>query len=438
MISLQAFSYTHLKRSLLLGLKSLWLHRLRSLLTALGIVFGVASVIAMLAIGEGASETAQDEIRLMGSQDIIVSSVKPTSTESTQGGSQRSRISQYGITYRDISQIQSTIPGVEIVVPDRTIKQFAWHRTHSVEAAVIGSVPSYPMMRGRAVVRGRFFSPIEARHNANVCTLSQDAARTLFPFHEPVGNSIRIGGTYFQVVGIIEPRRSTADPNAEADEASAKKNSGTPEIFIPIGTMRERFGEVDVRSDAGSFQVEKVEFHHITVRVTDPDEVVATANAVRHILAINHRQGDYEVLVPMELLRQAERTRQIFNVVLGSIAAISLVVGGIGIMNIMLASVTERTREIGIRRALGARRPDIILQFLIETVLLSGLGGVIGVMLGLAIPLLVTELAGMQTTVRLWAPTVAFSISVLIGIVFGIYPALRAARMNPVEALRHQ
>jgi putative ABC transport system permease protein len=185
-------------------------------------------------------------------------------------------------------------------------------------------------------------------------------------------------------------------------------------------------------------EAERVELHEVTVQVQDRDRVVNVSQAVENLLQRNHKKKDYQIIVPLELLRRAERTKQIFNVVLGSIAAISLIVGGIGIMNIMLASVTERTREIGIRRALGAKRADIIVQFLIESVILSGSGGLLGVGLGVTIPYLVTLFVGMATIVTFWSPAIAFSISGLVGVVFGIYPAFRAAQMDPVEALRHE
>jgi len=209
-------------------------------------------------------------------------------------------------------------------------------------------------------------------------------------------------------------------------------------MFIPLETAKLRYGEVLMRRRSGSFEAERVQLHEVTVKVDSLDDVTGVADAVKEVLQRNHKKKDYEVVVPLELLKRAERTKQIFNIVLGSIAAISLLVGGIGIMNIMLASVTERTREIGIRRALGARRQDIISQFLVETVLLSGAGGILGVFLGISIPFVVSHAAGMKTIITVWSPFLAFSISALVGIVFGLYPAFRAANMDPVEALRHE
>jgi putative ABC transport system permease protein len=209
-------------------------------------------------------------------------------------------------------------------------------------------------------------------------------------------------------------------------------------MYIPIETARLRYGEVLMRRRQGSFEAERVQLHEITVKVDSLESVTGVAEAITALMERNHKKKDYDIVVPLELLKRAERTKQIFNIVLGSIAAISLLVGGIGIMNIMLASVTERTREIGIRRALGARRRDIITQFLVETVMLSGAGGVIGVLLGVIIPFIVSHAAGMKTIITFWSPLLAFTISGLVGVVFGIYPAIRAAQMDPVEALRHE
>ena len=430
------FSLFRLKRSVLLGIKSLWMHRLRSLLTAMGIVFGVSSVIAMLAIGEGASHEAQQQIKELGSQNIILSSIKPTNN-ATAGEQQRSVILDYGLTYRDISQIQATVPGVLVTVPSRKVKDFIWNESRSIDGAALGTVPWFPQMRNRRIVRGRYFTELERAGRAPVCVLSQSLSRQLFPLSEPIGDTVRIRSSYFRVIGIVSDD-PTAAPPPDSKSGKAESSQDAMEMMIPITTLEDHFGEVIFKYRSGSFEAEKVELHEATIRIDTPERVMPAAEAVRHILQRNHKQTDYAMVVPLDLLRRAERTKQIFNIVLGSIAAISLLVGGIGIMNIMLATVTERTREIGIRRALGAKRKDIVMQFLIETVMLSGAGGVLGVVLGLSVPLLITHFAEMVTIIQFWAPALAFSISVITGILFGIYPAFRAAGMNPVEALRHE
>ncbi len=433
--SIRELSFFRLRRSVVLGIKSLWMHKLRSFLTALGIVFGVASVISMLAIGEGASFEAQQQIKDLGSQNIILESVKPSNT-TTAGEQERSLILEYGLTYKDISQIQATVPGVEVTIPSRQVKDFLWNKSSSVDGVALGTVPWFPTMKNRDILRGRFFTNMEMDDRSPVCVLTASLSRNLFPLDEPIGKTVRMQTSYFRVVGVVEDERAIAA--AESELEGSGENSDGMEMMIPITTLEDHFGEVLFKYRSGSFEAEKVELHEVTARIEKPEQVMPAAQAIQHILERNHKDVDYKMTVPLDLLQRAERTKQIFNIVLGSIAAISLLVGGIGIMNIMLATVTERTREIGIRRALGAKKKDIIFQFLIETVILSGAGGLLGVGVGLAIPMLVTHFAEMVTIIQFWAPTLAFTISVAIGVLFGIYPAFRAADMNPVEALRHE
>ncbi|HNV21948.1 MAG TPA: ABC transporter permease [Candidatus Hydrogenedentes bacterium] len=409
------------------------------LLTVLGIVFGVCSVIAMLAIGEGASYEAQEQIRSLGSNNIIVRSVKPPEEKSST--SQRTWLLEYGITYADLERIRATLPGVEILVPARIMRQDVWNGGRRIDCDLYGTVPWYPEVNNHRVARGRFFTETEMNDGTYVAVLDAGVESALFPIDPAIGNTLRAGSHYYRVIGVMEPQsaRITKDGASTPPANNANGASGAPNrIYVPLNAARKQFGEILVNQQSGSFEATRVELHEATVKVARLEDVVDTAQVIADLLAANHRKTDYEVVVPLELLRQAERTKRIFNIVLGAIAAISLLVGGIGIMNIMLASVTERTREIGIRRALGAKRRDIIIQFLVETVLLSGAGGVLGVILGIAIPMVITWFAGMKTIVTLWSPFIAFSISAMVGVVFGLYPALRAANMDPVEALRHE
>ncbi|MBP8258466.1 MAG: ABC transporter permease [Verrucomicrobia bacterium] len=424
---------TRFQRVVRLGLKSIWLHRLRSLLTVLGIVFGVCSVIAMLAIGEGASYEAQEQIKSLGSQNIILRSVKPPEDE--KASASRNMVLDYGLTYPDIRRIQMTIPGVTVVVPGRIIREYIWNITRRVDAEVVGTVPWYPQMRNHRVARGRFMNEMEMDDLASVCVLGQEIAARLFPWQSPLGKSVRVGSTYYRVIGVMEARGRQSKPG---DSSSGAQATAVDQMFIPLTTAKMRFGETIFKQRSGSREAEKVALHEVTVKVAEREQVVPVSRAIQELLERNHKKKDFTMTVPLEMLKQSERTKQIFNIVLGSIAAISLLVGGIGIMNIMLASVTERTREIGIRRALGAKRRDITVQFLVETVMLSATGGIIGVVLGISIPFFVTLFAGMVTIVTLWSPLIAFTISAAIGVVFGLYPALRAANMDPVEALRHE
>ncbi len=424
-----------LYRTLRVGLRSIWIHRLRSSLTMLGIVFGVGSVIAMLAVGEGASFEAQEQIRQQGSHNIILRSVKPPEDETGSGGT--NYMIEYGITQKDLRRIRATIPTVDIIVPGRIIRQKVWNIGRRVDCEIVGTLPWYPEMRNHGVAHGRFFTDAEMERNASVCVLGAEVVQDLFPLTAALNHTVRIGADYYRVVGIMAPR-GAAPAAMKAVSKGGGVQASAKSVYIPLTTARTRFGEILVKRSSGSQEVERVEFHEVTVKVANLDDVIETSRIIDDLLKLNHKKADYEVIVPLSLLQAAERTARIFNIVLGSIAAISLLVGGIGIMNIMLASVSERTREIGIRRAVGARRGDIILQFLVETTLLSGIGGLIGVALGVGVPRLIAIFADQTTIVTFWSPVLAFGISVGVGVVFGIYPALRAAQMDPVEALRHE
>jgi putative ABC transport system permease protein len=420
-----------------LGVKSLALHKLRSSLTMLGIIFGVCSVIAMLAIGEGASYEAQEAIKKLGSNNIIIRSLKPPeqSRQQNVGGPRGGMQLKYGLTYEDGARLQTTIPGVVRVLPMRIIRENVRFQRNEVPCQVIGTLPFYTEVTGATVVRGRFLAHLDEEHKENVCVITTGLARRLFPYQDPLQHAIRIDAFYYRVIGIIQERSQTEQ------RTQAGRMEGQPldnNVYIPLGASRTRFGEVLIRRSAGSFEAEEVQLHQVTVQMRDVAAVETADPQVKTLLGRFHDQNDYEVIVPLQLLRQAEQTKRIFNIVLGSIAAISLLVGGIGIMNIMLATVTERTREIGIRRALGAKRRDITMQFLVETVVLSIGGGLVGVAVGVMVPFVVSQLTTMKTIVTLWSILLAFGISGAIGIVFGLYPAKAAAQLDPIEALRHE
>jgi len=417
--------------SIRLGVNSLLLHKLRSGLTTLGVLFGTSSVIAMLAIGEGASYQAQQQIKELGSQNVILRSVKPP--EEPNQGSQRTRVLSYGLTRADLERIEESFPSITEIVPGRLAAQELRYQDRLVPSPrILATTPLWQEVTGRKVNQGRFLTASDMRGAKNVCVLGIDVARELFLFQDPVGKRVKLGADYFEVVGTIWPRL-----RFESDAPGAGEDT-TREVFIPLTTSDQWFGDLNVKMRAGSFDMEQVELHELMIGIVDPADVVGVADAARTMLAKFHDQADYEVVVPLELLAQAEETKRIFNIVLGSIAGISLLVGGIGIMNVMLATVTERTREIGIRRALGAKRRHIVSQFLVETVVLSVGGGALGVLLGLLIPKLVEIYSDMPTLVTPGAPLLAFGISAGVGILFGIYPAWRASHMDPVEALRHE
>ncbi|MBI3415006.1 MAG: ABC transporter permease [Verrucomicrobia bacterium] len=418
-----------------LGTKSLLLHKMRSALTMLGMIFGVCSVIAMLAIGEGASFEAQQAIKKLGSNNIILRSLKPPD-DNKASSSGRSFAVEYGLTYKDAASIQTTVPGVKRVLPMRIIRDNVRFNQNNIPSQIIGTHPIYPEIVGMDIVRGRFLSETDETHMNNVCALTVDLAERLFPYQDPLTEEVRVGADYYQVVGLVrEKTMEQRRPQAGGGNEGQSINSN---IYIPLSTAKSRFGETLIRRSPGSFEAERVQLHQIIVELTETEAVESANLQILAILQRFHEKKDFEMIVPLQLLRQAAQTKRMFNIVLGSIAAISLLVGGIGIMNIMLATVTERTREIGIRRALGARKKDIITQFLVETMVLSIGGGLIGVALGVLTPFLVSHLTAMKTIITFTSLVLAFGISAGVGIVFGLYPASRAADLHPIEALRHQ
>jgi putative ABC transport system permease protein len=423
------FTLFKVKRMVKLGARSLFDHKLRSFLTALGIIFGVSSVIAMLAIGEGASFEAREQIRAMGSTNIIIRSRKPTQSTTTSQVNQN--LSVYGLTYDDALRIKTLFPSVKVQVPARLISDYIRVGAVRLQGRIVGTVPWYLNEGPIRMRKGRFLSDEDQQSTANVVVLSDTAARELFPLSPPIGQTVFLGSQAYTVIGIAGHLESPS----QAASAAAKN---VHDAYIPISAARWRFGEILVKMETGSFQAEQVELHELTITAPANESVIPIANGVRTMLTCFHKEKDFDIVIPLELLKQAEATKRIFSIVLGSIAAISLLVGGIGIMNIMLASVTERTHEIGVRRALGATRGDIVLQFLAEALLLSLAGGMLGVGLGIGIPAIVTHASGLKTIVRADALAMAFGISMLTGVLFGLYPALRAAALNPIEALRHE
>tara|TARA_R110002126_G_scaffold11114_15_gene50465 strand:+ start:2646 stop:3920 length:1275 start_codon:yes stop_codon:yes gene_type:complete len=422
-------STSNLMRTARLGVSSLLLHKLRSFLTTLGVLFGVASVIAMLAIGEGAAEQAQEQFRQLGSKNVILRSVKP---KQEQRSDQSMRINSYGLTDLELERITQTMPGIVRAVPLMQVPAEVRAEDRLSLPRVLCTTPSYLEATGRIMQEGRFLTSVDQENRSPVCVLSYEVARFLWPFESTIGKQIKVGPHYLDVVGVLWPR----DPVDAASLDSDSEIGG--EVFMTLATGRRFFGTRQTQIRSGTTDITEVELHEIVVEVGKSENVSFVADACRRMLDLAHSKKDYEVLVPLELLMQEKESARIFNIVLASIAGISLLVGGIGIMNVMLATVTERTREIGIRRALGAKRGHIVMQFLIETIVLSGCGGFLGVLLGITIPMLVEHYAEMPTIVTPAAPIVAFAISVGVGVIFGLYPAWRAAAMDPVEALRHE
>jgi len=422
-----------LYNAILLAIRNLTLHKLRVLLTILGLIFGVSSVIAMLAIAEGASLEAQRQIASLGATNVIVTSKKPSDeVNPSKQQNNDSFIFNFGVTYADLERIVSTIPTVVGATPIREYRKKVRHLDREIEGRIVGVNPDFIRLTGQSMETGRFFSDADLYYRANLAVLGAKAAETLFPYGDPVGKSVRIGEDYyFRIVGVTSYKAPSAGTGSSLAAQDFNKD-----VYIPLTTDRARFGDVLESEKQGTFTAERIQLSQITVTVDSMSNVKRTAAALESMLSQFHPKKDYAITVPLELLEKAEATQRIFNLVLGSIASISLLVGGIGIMNIMLATVSERTREIGIRRAVGARRRDIVEQFLIETTVMSASGGLIGVLLGVAVPPLVSYLSGIPVVIRPSSPIIAFLIAVSIGIIFGVYPARRAAMLDPVEALR--
>ena len=425
-----------LKRTLKLGAKSLWMHRLRSTLTMLGIIFGVSSVVAMLAIGEGASRDAQEKIAQLGSRNIIIKTVPPPEDKSSVG--QQQTLKEYGLTYDDAERFRGAIPDVRVLVPNRIISDQALYRNKRVSVEVIGTVPWYPEISSLRIKYGRFITSIDTYYKQAVCVIDESVRKELFVFDDPLDQNVKIGGDYYRVIGIVTAQKTGSE--AELDGRKQKGSSGANlgKIYIPLTTARTRFGEMSIQIGTSGATFERVELQEIIVQSKTIDQVLFTRRSIQTILSRFHKKNDYEIIVPLELMQRAKDVQRIFTIVLGSIAAISLLVGGIGIMNIMMATVSERTREIGIRRALGARKKDIVMQFLSETLILTLCGGILGMAVGALIPALVTYFGQMRTVITLGSLVMAFGISAAVGIAFGIYPAYRAANMDPIESLRHE
>ncbi len=425
--------FYRLSHAFTLGLRSLAAHRLRSGLTALGIVLGVGSVIVMLAVGEAARYQALKQLEDLGANTILLRSTKPTDDPSNTQGVD---LAAYGLTYGDLGRIRETIPTVTAANPMREFRKTVRHSQYKLEARVVSITPDFLKQNNIRLSAGRGVTEADEEKYDNVAVLGATTAEKLFPAQDPIGKTVSIEDIdrpkSFTVVGVTEPK--TLSVGTEGGEVDFNRV-----IFIPFATDRVRFGRELMSFKRGqSYQRDRLDMSQITVLVDKLENVPKTAAVLQSVIEQYHPRKDVTVTVPLDLLQKAEQTQRMFTLILGAIAGISLVVGGIGIMNIMLATVTERTKEIGIRRALGAKQRDIALQFLTETVVLTCVGGVIGIALGVGLAYSVSGLFGLPTIIRVWSPVLAFAVSVAVGLASGYYPARRAALLDPIEALRHE
>jgi len=427
-------------------MKSLLLQKMRASLASLGIFIGTTTVIWLVAMGEGVSYEAQQQIKELGATNIIVRS-KNASTGDQKTDAQR--VQTYGLLRADYERILTNISTIDESVAMRELRFELRRGDRAVDCKLIGCAREYLRLNRLTVARGRW---MEARDKGEkVVVLAHDTAARLFPYENPIGQTVWVGSEFYIVIGQTSSRAASAAIGGSLDSHEYNQDA-----YIPLETMRVNVGDLVMRRTGSgfNFQGEKVELSQITLTVRELQDVDETAAAIEFLLKKFHDEEDYAVVVPKELLRQAERTRAMFNVLLVVIAGISLFVGGIGIMNIMLATVTERTREIGVRRALGAKRNHIIEQFLTETILLTGIGGLLGVLFGLmcadvfdalrsfitliqpdALPDIVHSL---KPRIAPWSVGLSLCISLGVGILFGVYPARKAALLDPIEALRHE
>ncbi|MBI1898522.1 MAG: ABC transporter permease [Acidobacteria bacterium] len=406
-----------------MGLASLFVHKLRSLLTMLGMIFGVGAVVAMLSITSGAQKEMMSYIDLLGVNNIIIEAKEAVDRNELQ---QRRTISP-GLTFRDYRAIMENVQGIEAATPRKRFKPTkVLPKTASEQPVLIGVTADYLQINNLKIVEGRFFTVEDDTRSAPVCVLGESAKVNLLGYDSAAGKYVKINEIWLQVVGVLA-QQATADTDVEGVEVVNRNNL----VIAPLNTVMRRF------EDNNSYL--KDEIDGIYIKVATGVDSIETSGVVNAILAATHKDaGDFNITVPQGLLEQRRRTQFIFSVVMICIAGISLLVGGIGIMNIMLATVLERTREIGIRRAIGARQADIIRQFLTEAVLISIIGGLIGILFGYSLSKVIAAAAGWSTDVTTASIAVAFGVSVGIGLLFGIYPAVQAAKLDPIEAIRYE
>src|SRR5215469_15227560 len=424
------------RRSLVLAVRSLWLHKMRAFLSVLGIIIGTGAVIALMAFGEGSMQEALNDIRKLGATNIIVRSVKPPENSSTSG---RQRVATYGLTHSDYERFAVLQEGGTItrMVPMRIFPQEMRRSYRSFNGRAVGTTPAYAEVNDLPLAAGRFLRQEDDDKMRNVIVVGSSVAEILFPFEHAVDQSLLIGKYFYTVIGVLKRRTPMGDSGGSVVE------DYNNDVYLPLSTCNARFGETITIRQAGSFQREHVELSQVTLTVSDVDKVRPTGELIKAIVG-RHRQSDTLVTVPLDKLEAAEREKSRFLGLLAMIAGISLLVGGIGIMNIMLATVTERTREIGIRRALGAKRRDIIQQFLSETIVQTSLGGMLGTLFGLffvfAVPPIAQWLWNWHLPAQVTAMPIflALVVAIVVGVGFGLYPAYRAATLDPIEALRHE
>ena len=423
---------------LLLGLTNVLNNKLRSVLTTLGVVLGISALLSMLAVGEGARRQILEEMDRMGLRNIIVSSRRPEMKAVQQTDTQRRGVFSYGLTFKDLERCKDAIPGLMRALPVQEISRpvvLAGRKTNArVRAVTTDYFETFPVH----IERGRGLCDMDALRRRQACLLVTPLPAEAFLGRDPLRATVTVGEHLFRVVGIVTPRAEIGARGKDgARDAGGEVgvSSNLLRVLIPYETALARYGSIRFRYEQGTFERFMLELDQIVLECRDP---LAAAKPLGAILAKGHREVDYEITVPVELLRQRQKTQGIFNLVMLLVAGLTLLVGGVGIVNIMLVSVAERTKEIGIRRALGARRRDIMLQLLVETVALTLTGGAIGILVGLAGAYAIGVYTGWPVAVTPWAVLGSLMVSMAAGVSFGLYPARRAASISPAVALRNE
>ena len=415
-----------------LALRNLRGYALRSFLTTLGVVFGIASVVTMMALGRGAEAEILRQIDKMGITNVIVNSVKPP--EGNSANSTRTWVSSYGLKFTDFEQIKATIPGIRRVLPVHNYTERAWEGALKEDVLVQGVTPEYFEATKLRIAQGRPLAVGDELDRQTVCVVHLQLLRALGHYGDPIGFRLRVGDQIYEVVGIIEDEEFQGLMRKALAGTERRDNT----VYAPYSTVLTRVGTRSVSRKSGQFEATDIELNQIVVEAESQQTVLPVAHMLRTLLDHYHENSDYELVVPLELLEQRRQYQRVFNIALLLIAGISLLVGGIGIANIMLATVTERTREIGVRRAIGAKRVHVMSQFLTETVMLAAAGGILGVATGYVGTVLTESWTSWEAEftpgVALWALLVACG----VGILSGLFPAWRASNLDPIQALRYE